>query len=70
MWFLQIADELSEGLKTLVENAPFVLPPQIPNCVIFFSQLKSVFLQPELSRGAAIATEIGQAVVDLKLGIK
>ena len=49
MWFLQIAEELSVGLNSPIENSPFVLSAHIPDCVILLSEalflrLKDVFL--------------------------
>ena len=38
MWFVPIAEELSVGLKSSVEDSPFLLSPHIPECVILFSE--------------------------------
>ena len=76
MWFLRIAEELSVGLNSPVEDSPFILSPHIPDSVILLSEplflrVKIVFfLHLELARGTTIAAEIGQDVVDLKLEAK
>ena len=54
MWFLGIAEELSVGFNSPVEDSPFVLSPRIPDCVILLStflRLRAVFLRLEFSRG-------------------
>ena len=38
MWFLRIAEELSVGLNSPVEEGPFVLSPHIPERVILLSE--------------------------------
>ena len=46
MWFLGIAEELSVGFNSPVEDSPFVLSPRIPDCVILLStflRLRAVF---------------------------
>ena len=74
MWFLRIAEELSEGLNILVEESQFVLSPTFQTVILLseglFLRVRAVFLRPELSRGTTIAAEIVQAVVDLKLKVK
>ena len=50
-----------------VEDSPFVLSPQFPDCVTLLSdalylRLKAVFLRPDFLRGTTIAVKIGQAV--------
>ena len=75
MWFLRIAEELSEGLNIPVEESQFVLSPHILDCYFverrsFFCELRPFFLRLELSRGTIFAAEFGHAVVDLKLVVK
>ena len=71
-----MAEELSVGLNSPVEDSPFLLSPHIADCVILLSEalflrLKAVFyLRLELSRGTTIAAKFGQVVVDLKLEVK
>ena len=38
MWFVPIAEELSVGLKSSVEDSPFVLFPHIPERVILLNE--------------------------------
>ena len=38
-------------------------------CREFFLRLKAICLRPELSRGTTVATELGQAVLELKLEV-
>ena len=71
MWFPRIAEELLVGLISPFEDSPFVLSPHTPDWVILLSEViffatQGRFLRLEFSRG----TEIGQAVVDLKLEVK
>ena len=61
MWLLRIAEELSVGLNSPVEDSPFVLSPHIPDS-------PELFLRLEVSFGTTIAT--GQALVDLRLAVK
>ena len=75
MLFLLIAEEISVGLNSPVEDSPFVLSPHIPDSVILLSdavflRLKAVFLRLELLRGTTIAAKFCQVVIDLKLEIK
>ena len=47
MWLLRIAEELSIGLNSAVEDSPFVLSSHNPDCVILLSKafflLKAIF---------------------------
>ena len=43
MWFLRTAEELSVGLKSPVEDSPFLLSPHIPDCRLCYFAERSFF---------------------------
>ena len=39
IWFMRIAEELSVGFNSPIDDSPFVLSPHIPDCVILLSEV-------------------------------